>query len=68
MTTLDAKKLDFNVLNHPVKVRIYGDGPQAFAEVSGFNLSAPLTSEQLFDLSIWLQEIAGHVDNYEARL
>lgn len=60
-----AKKDDFYVLGHPVKVRIYGDGNQAHAEISGFNLDAPLTSDQLNDLADWLKSIADKVDDFE---
>jgi hypothetical protein len=60
-----AKKDDFYVLGHPVKLRIYGDGPEAFAEISGFNLSAPLTASQLNDLADWLKSIADKVEEFE---
>lgn len=60
-----AKKDEFYVLGHPVKVRIYGDGNQAHAEISGFNLAAPLTAEQLNDLGDWLKSIADQVEDFE---
>lgn len=55
----------FYVFGHPVKVRIYGDGNQAHAEISGFNLAAPLTAEQLNDLGDWLKSIADQVEDFE---
>lgn len=62
-----AEKHDFSVLGHPVKVRIYGDGNEAHAEISGFNLAAPLTSDQLNDLAEWLKTMADRVDAFERR-
>jgi hypothetical protein len=55
----------FYFLGHPVNVRIYGDGNQAHAEISGFNLAAPLTAEQLNDLGDWLKSIADQVEDFE---
>lgn len=66
MTESTAKKQEFLVLGHPVKVRIYGDGNEAFAEISGFNLSAPLTSCQLEDLADWLKRVAFDVERFES--
>lgn len=60
-----ATKDDFYVLGHPVKLRIYGEADRAFAEISGFNLSAPLTADQLNDLGDWLKSIADKVDAFE---
>lgn len=65
MATKPAIKDDFIVLGNPVKVRIYGDGNQALADISGFNLAVPLTADQLHDLADWLRSISERVDAFE---
>lgn len=55
----------FYVFGHPVKLRIYGEADRAFAEISGLNLSAPLTADQLNELGDWLKSIAYQVENFE---
>lgn len=50
MAVYEAKKLDFLIAGEPVKARVYADGPEAFAELSGLNLNKPLTYEDVYAL------------------
>ena len=65
MSTKETKKLDFMFMGQPVKLRLYEENGQAMAQISGLDLSQPMTVSRLSNLMEFFADVSMEAEAYE---